>query len=71
MADVLATIRERVAEAPNRLLYSFLDSGGRETARLTRDGFFQRLILISGHLDALPGAAQGSESCSLIRPVLR
>ena len=59
MGNVLATIEDRVGEDPDRLLYSFLDSRGAETSRLTRAEFFARVVTLAGMLteggDLAPG----------------
>jgi thioester reductase-like protein len=60
LSDVLATVEERVAEDPERLLYCFLDADGREIARLTREMFFRRVLAIASQLQVVHGLRCGS-----------
>jgi thioester reductase-like protein len=59
MCDVLTMVDERVAEDPDRLLYSFLDSRGSESARLTRANFLRRVTAIGTHLRLNHGLRSG------------
>ncbi|MDB5433718.1 MAG: thioester reductase domain protein [Caulobacter sp.] len=50
MNDVVDRVEAKTAEAPDALLYSFLDSRGTEIERLTRGEFFARAMKIATHL---------------------
>lgn len=52
MGDVLKAVEARVSEAPERLLYCFLDGDGNEVQRLTRGAFHQRVAAISSQLSS-------------------
>jgi thioester reductase-like protein len=50
MSNVLKEVEARVSEAPDRLLYAFLDGDGNEVQRLTREAFYERVVAISSEL---------------------
>jgi thioester reductase-like protein len=60
LGDVLATVEQRAAEDPKRLLYCFHDAYGREIASLTRETFFRRVLAIASHMHTVHGLGPGS-----------
>jgi acyl-CoA synthetase (AMP-forming)/AMP-acid ligase II len=50
MASILERLEYWVNKNPQKLLYAFLDLGGRETERYTYESFLQRITTIAGHL---------------------
>jgi thioester reductase-like protein len=59
MTDVVDQVEAKTSEAPDRLLYSFLDSRGAEIERLTRAEFFARAVQVATYLRVELGVAQG------------
>lgn len=59
MTDVVDRVEITTAQAPDALLYSFLDSRGNEIERLTRAQFFARAVKLATHLRRDLGVAPG------------
>jgi thioester reductase-like protein len=50
MHSILRRLEDRTAEAPNKLLYTFLDLNGRVSERYSYESFLHRVKIIAGHL---------------------
>ncbi|MHB8268783.1 thioester reductase domain-containing protein [Bradyrhizobium sp.] len=59
METILDIVESRVAEDPDRLLYSFLNSSGAEAERLTRAQFLARVMTLASHLGEAHGLRPG------------
>ena len=53
MDSIFETLLRYTKKHPQKLLFSFLDLGGRETERYTYEAFVKRANVIAGHLLSL------------------
>ena len=70
MPSILNELECWVNRDPQKLLFAFLDLGGRETEKYSYDAFLRRVDVIAGHLRAVHGFESGDRLLLAYRPGL-